>query len=298
MKKFRIAAVAALVLFWGWAFAADYIEVFEAEELEWERDFDNYDVGTDVQVDDNPNPLKATLKLGKEFYDEEDEDNSIWPYLSLSAYLDADISQMTKVDIEYSTNKSGVRFGFLTEHKYDGEQVVYSAGLSNGNNKSSSFELNQFVVVGWAVDSDNESPYNGPEDLSRVEKNMIEPTIVFYHEVDNTSIDIEVTSIKIYGANWTEENGEDAIKNPRHAVKSANFAITGISAGRLGLRVPSAGNYSVAIYGVNGKMLAQTKANLVQGLNTLAISKNLARGVAIVRVQGANATLVKKISIK
>ena len=96
--------------------------------------------------------------------------------------------------------------------------------------------------------------------------------------------------------------GGEGLETPiskTNSVKPLNFAITGITAaGRLNLTVPTAGNYSVAIYSVDGRMLAQTKANLVKGANTLPLNKNFAKGVAIVRVRGVSTDFVKKIMVK
>ena len=86
---------------------------------------------------------------------------------------------------------------------------------------------------------------------------------------------------------------------PRTSARnSSNVRIGAFRSGNLSLNVSAAGVYNVSIYGMDGKRLAHTAANLVQGANSLAIGQNLARGVAVVRVEGANANLQKRISIR
>ena len=290
MKKFRIAAIAALVLCWGWAFAD--VELFNNEdlEIEWDSGTDGFG-GSSVETSSD-DPLKAVLTLGAEPTDEESDD---WPWLYIGTSFTEDVKTMDnfeKIKISYTSNGK-FTVGIPTTIRFSGEDVVYQANLASGSNRSVELTLSQFYPPEWMVDEG----FDGPANLSLVSKSDIEAGVSFSHENYGTSVEIEVTSVLFYGIELKDEDDDTQISKTRLA-KSANFTITGISAGRLGLRVPSAGNYSIAIYGVNGKMLAQTKANLVQGLNTLAISKNLARGVAIVRVQGANASLVKKIFVK
>jgi len=291
MKKFRVAAVAAFVLA---TFAFAQIELFENEYLEWDYGTDGFG-GSDVSLIAD-NPLRASLKLGEEPTDEDSDD---WPWLYIGASFTEDVKTMDnfeKIKISY-TSDGKFTVGIPTTIRFSGEDVVYQANLSSGDNKTQELTLSQFFPPEWMVDEG----FDGPANLSLVSKSDIEAGISFSHENYGGIVEIYVSSVLFYGVEWNDDDDDDDDDTPilnKHTAKSANFAITGISAGKLGLRVPSAGNYSIAIYGVNGKMLAQTKANLVQGANTLAISKNLAKGVAIVRVQGANATLVKKISVK
>jgi hypothetical protein len=290
MKNFRLVAAAAFVLA---AFAFADVELFEDDYLEWsswvEGD-DGDDLGSKVDIN-NHNPLNVVLKLGNASGDD-------YPYLGVGAY-GFEVKTMetfTGIKVSYTTTPSNKKIlvAIPTSHDFDGEQVSYEATLINGQ----VINLSDFTPPEWMVDEG----YDGPLTLADVAKSDIEAGISFSHENYGQSITLEVTSITFFGVEWEDDDDDDDDDDTKISktklAKSSNLAITGISAGRLGLRVPSAGNYSVAIYGVNGKMLAQTKANLVQGANTLAISKNLAKGVAIVRIQGANATLVKKISIK
>jgi len=285
MKKFSVAAVAALLLCWGGAFAD--VELFDDEYLEWEGYTDDYGEGTAVDIETH-NPLKFVMTLSQT--DNED----IWPYAGIGAFIDVKTMEtFTGLKISYTSSPSGtILVGIPTTYTFSGESVVYQATLRNGVD----INLSSFSAPEWMV----EEGYDGPATLADVDKDKIEPSIEFSHENYNKSITVEVSSIILYGVEWNEDPEDPEptkISNSRTA-KSANIAITGFSAGKIGLNVPAAGNYSVAIYGVDGRMLAQTKANLVQGPNTLAISKNLARGVAVVRIQGANAVVVKKISVK
>jgi len=300
MKKFWVAASAALLLCWGGAFAD--VELFDDEDLEdveswssWVEGDDGLDLGSVVTVETG-SPLKVVLKLGNHSGDD-------YPYLGVGTYGFGvkTMETLTGIKVSYTASPSKpILVSIPTKRTYEGEQVSYQATLTNG----SVISLDKFTPPEWMTDEPDEededapAPYDGPANLSLVDKGDIEAGIAFSHESEGTPVTLEVTSIIFLGVEWDDDDdGREAISTKR-AAKLSGISITGISAGKLGLRVPSAGNYSVAIYGVNGKMLVKTKANLVQGANTLAISKNLAKGIAIVRIQGANATLVKKISVK
>ena len=82
--------------------------------------------------------------------------------------------------------------------------------------------------------------------------------------------------------------------------RAENFTVTGITgAGRLNLSVPVADNYTVSLYSIDGRQLAQTTTNLTSGANSLSFNRNLAGGITIVKIQGANnAQFVKRIMVR
>jgi len=90
------------------------------------------------------------------------------------------------------------------------------------------------------------------------------------------------------------------IPQSRDNVRTAasSLQINGFRAGNLSLDVANSGMYNISIHDVSGKMLAQTNANLAAGVNSLQIGQNIARGVVIVRIQGANANLVRRVSVR
>ena len=105
---------------------------------------------------------------------------------------------------------------------------------------------------------------------------------------------------------WERNGGADPCGATSVIPQSSNNAkrttsglqINGLNAGVLSLNVANAGMYNISIHSIDGRVLAQTSANLVAGVNSLTFEQNLAKGVAIVRVQGANTSSVRRISIR
>ncbi|MCL1947993.1 MAG: T9SS type A sorting domain-containing protein [Chitinivibrionia bacterium] len=255
---------------------SDLIELINNSGLgDWYDYADN--LGSNVNIT-SQNPLTATLTLG-----ESDADANDWAYLGLGFSIEGGVnfSRLIKIEIAYTANGA---LDFVVEDSNDNEVIKES--LSSGSNtKTINVTSSQAAGIG------NKAGFK------------------FTHENEGETVNLTVTSVKLYfsdnnpntGGGTNPQNpggsgGADAISKTN--VKANKLAVTGISAGKIGLTVPTTGNYSVGIYSIDGKMLTQTKVNLVQGVNSLTLGKNLAKGIAIVRIQGTNAALVKKISIK
>ena len=99
---------------------------------------------------------------------------------------------------------------------------------------------------------------------------------------------------------YDEPDNGTRILSANSGRRAENFTVTGITgAGRLNLSVPVAGNYTVSLYSIDGRQLAQTTANLASGANSLSFNRNLARGITIVKIRGANnAGFVKRIMVR
>lgn len=79
---------------------------------------------------------------------------------------------------------------------------------------------------------------------------------------------------------------------------ASNLRIGAFRAGKLNLNVANAGEYTVSIHSIDGRVLARKQANLTAGANSLDFGENLARGIAIARVSGINTTSQRRISIR
>lgn len=267
-------------------------EIIGGEYTEWSSYIDNYDAGTEVTINEE-DPLNAILTLAAE-----DEGNDIWPYLGLGVYLEEGaFANLTTVKISYEAD-GALKLGIgvkVEPFEQDGslytEEVTYEATLPSGSN-SKTFTLSDFKKPSWP------DSYSGPANLSLVEKDSISAGLTFFHESYGSSVELTVTSLTVDGQDDGTAIDNSNRKVGLKSVKSATLAVTGISAGKLGLNVPTTGNYSIALYSVDGKMLSQTKTNLKAGVNTLSVGQNLAKGVAIVRIKGLNTQLVKKIMVK
>jgi peptidoglycan/xylan/chitin deacetylase (PgdA/CDA1 family) len=226
-----------------------------------------------------------------------------WPYLGIAAYYEDDFFDgLQSVEVTYTSDNF---FFIAIGTVQNGDTIDYAFRLpaAPGGN-TVDIPLGSFQAPRWRWDAtwggELEERY-----LTDVAESAINPGITFTITSDpttgetyeNGSVNFTVSSVKIH-----REGGDGSSIVERGASRSARrantLAITGFSAGRLGLNVPTAGNYTIAIYSVDGRLLSQTKANLAQGAHSLAIGRDLARGVAIVRVQGANTQLIRRVSIR
>ena len=123
-------------------------------------------------------------------------------------------------------------------------------------------------------------------------------SLTFYHVEQGQTVSLTVTSLTLIGAQWSGGVSIPQTRNPVRTTNNNALAINGLNAGILSLNVANSGMYNVSIHDVSGKMLAQTNANLAAGVNSLQIGQNIARGVVIVRIQGTNANLVRRISVR
>jgi len=233
--------------------------------------------------------VSATFEL--EARDKE-YDGDDWPWGMLANYLEHNFVGLEKIVVEYEASENiNITLGHTGGEWYES----FSKKLNKATAKTEVEVLPSQLIR----NPDAPSSYTGTLDLSKV-------TGVFFGPDGGygKSVTIKLHSVQLYGISGSGGGGGDGPGGPdpisklKNGFAKKNIAITGIAAGKIGLNVPTTGNYSIAVYSVDGRMLAQTKANLVQGKNSLALGKNLAKGVAIVRIQGANAAMVKKISIK
>ena len=264
IKKFLAAAMFAATAVW----AGTELMGNNDAGIWWGADVDTKG-STATIVGNVQNPLNVVMVIATDG----------WAAVTSPKAPALDLTGLKSIDITYKATGT-LRFSFLT-------------GITDGSafrkELDASAELKTVNIPLSEIQRPNWGGITGEMDVSKVLGTVSGFGLTVPY---GTGGEMTVTSIVL-----NLDGGSNKISKT-NAVKSANIAIKGISSGKLNLSVPSAGNYSIAIHSVDGKMLVQTKANLVQGANILSISNNLARGVAIVRVQGANATTVKKISVK
>jgi len=109
----------------------------------------------------------------------------------------------------------------------------------------------------------------------------------------------QTTNLKVHSLKFRADIGnETAIRANTAARKMSPVTLTGVTASRLNLNVAQAGVYTVDIFSANGRRVFSTSANLSAGTNQIPLSRNLAKGVAIIRVSGLNTKLEQKVVIK
>ncbi len=105
-------------------------------------------------------------------------------------------------------------------------------------------------------------------------------------------------------APWERDLSESCDDNtgftmqPKSGITSSEIAISATSSKQLHLTVSSAGAYTVSMYNVNGKLLAEKRQNLSVGTNTLALDNKMSKGVVIVSVKSVNGNTMKKMVVK
>ena len=166
-----------------------------------------------------------------------------------------------------------------------GEGYMYPLAASN-TPRTLTIPISDFAQPGWVSASNRR-----PNVLANIS------SVLFQATVAGQSTEVIITELKFNHTGGGSVAISDGIGGVRARAVSNAISVTGISAGKLGLSVPSSGEYTVSFYNIDGRMISQTKTQLVQGVNTLPVG-NLAKGVTLVRIQGANAQLVKRVVVK
>jgi hypothetical protein len=286
----------------------NYLQLIDWEWNSWSSFTDNFG-GSSVDFDGTPIPNQTGLKVDGALVAEltlgtPEGDN--WPFLGLGTWP-VDFDELVSVEITYTSNRPlllGIGLNNTGALDWLGEptSVNYNATLAPASTPAPvMLQLNQFLRPPHPPTGfDPESPDNLC--LAAVANRRGDfAGLTFSHLNYGQIVELEVISLKlIFGTAPTDCGGGSSgiISNTRTARTANRIAVTGISAGNINLNVSTAGSYTIGIYSVDGRRLAQTKANLVAGTNSLTVGNDLARGIAIVRVQGANASLVRRISIR
>jgi len=166
-----------------------------------------------------------------------------------------------------------------------GEGYMYPLAASN-TPRTLTIPISDFAQPEWVSASNRR-----PNVLANIS------SVLFQATVAGQSTEVIITELKFNHTGGGSVAISDGIGGVRARAVSNAISVTGISAGKLGLSVPSSGEYTVSFYNIDGRMISQTKTQLVQGVNTLPVG-NLAKGVTLVRIQGANAQLVKRVVVK
>jgi len=241
--------------------------------------------------------LIAELSLG--------QSSGYWPYLGLSTWPQ-DITRTAEVKITYiSDGIFSLGIGLKGTGALDGDGNPASVDYIVPLNKSSTPETVILPLKLFRAPAHPIAGFTGPANLCLADREEF-AGLTFAHTNYGQTVNLQVLSLELRFGDVTGDCTTDSgggggggvgVSGGINAARS-RLAITGISAGRLGLSVPMAGLYTVSIHSPDGRMLAHTEANLVQGVNSLVVGRNFARGVAIVRIQGANSVLVRRVSIK
>jgi hypothetical protein len=148
------------------------------------------------------------------------------------------------------------------------------------------------------------SEYDGEENRAKVPGSIkdalgITGLSVSFSGIDEgTTTNFKVTSLRFLGI--PDKATPEKVSIPQISRKYMQRAITiaGISSNKLNLNVAKSGTYQLDIFAVNGKRLFSAKNSLKAGTNQVSMPKNLAKGIAIIRISGQNAKIEQKIMLK
>lgn len=250
----------------------------------WAKSVDNFKLGSNVVITagKDGNPLELAMTLGTR-----ETDNDPWPYAGATHT----VKQLTGV--------KGIEITYTSDRDFNVGIGYWSTSLSFGFNASvQSSDTKKTVLIPieelTKTYSDAENPSEDPSSI--------------YDALDLTGLYTqlagivygETTNLKVYSLKFRAEieSGITAIKKGASAKQIGPISFTGINASKLNLNVAKAGVYSFDIFSVNGKRLFTAKTTLSSGTNQVSMPKNLAKGVAVIRVSGLNTKLEQKILVK
>jgi hypothetical protein len=265
---------------------------WDGGQITWTEGADTHNRNSSANIN-SQNPLTATLHVGQN-----DEPANIWTWATVSTFFAERLfDNLTAIEITYTANLPlQLRIGSTA--RLGNDQIFYFAELppSSTLNTPLILPLSAFEAPQWMWDWTN-ADAGTIRALPDVAKANIISGLTFAHENYGETVNFTVSSIKLHGISSGNPSVIPSSRNVSRA-SGSTLAINGFNAGNLSLNVGQAGMYDISIHSIDGRMLSQTSANLVSGVNSLNIGQNIARGVVVVRIQGANATLVRRISVR
>ncbi len=212
-------------------------------------------------VEDDNSEVAADLKFGKDFAPEIGEDSLVFEYSS-------DISVILRLNVE----------GVPTEHQY---YTILDTTLV-GRARAATTSGAMLTVADFTRPANSNAPVL--TDFSGVKGFLISPA---GSATGGNSGVITINSIT-----FSKSEGVAVMKTASSGI-AAN-ALLGISNNALQLEVGKAGTYSVAIYGLNGRLVMEKSVTLATGKSSISLGSNLGSGAFVTVITGYN-TQVKSI---
>jgi hypothetical protein len=230
--------------------------------------------------------LKATLKLGAS-----DERNDVWPWLLVGAYPHADFSQLTMVEVTYKASAAikisiGVEIDTIEEDGDKIGQVGYEATLAGGaQTQTVRLDLTKFLKPYWPTG------YGGGNNLSQVDKGDIAASVAFFHENYGETVEIEVESVKLYGAVLLDDVSTREIKksDSRQGIRFARNVVSDNGNARIFVELPGkdkAKEIQITVFDVTGNLVFDSrfagKSEYVEWDLTNSAGRKVANGTYLV----------------
>jgi hypothetical protein len=243
--------------------------------ISWDAVMDN--IGSTVTIDSSKKKtgtIGASLKTVK--------DTGYNSYSALGAYLDTTLTGAKKITLTYTATK---KFWFgLDQDGTDGFGMNLPAA-STPSTIEIPLDATTLKTPSWSAIS--------PAPTLNLAKISAMVFDVVYDDasgndatndaaVNNVSGAITITSLTIDGYIG---NTQTSVFVPKMVLPLSNNCIKA-SAGRLNLSLAKAGNYSVSLYNIDGKLVRNIAAHFNAGVNVVDM-KGIAFGQYVVRIGGA-----------
>ncbi|MDR0304117.1 MAG: polysaccharide deacetylase family protein [Chitinispirillales bacterium] len=264
-------------------------------DYEWWDEYDEHEIGSDCKITAQE-PLTATLTMGIS-----DEKTGKWAWVSVATEYKWSLLGLKRIEITYTSDKAlQIGTGQWLDGKGKEKGEYYGYGFAAPLSKTGTSEEVKTAIIypedfDWSYSeaSDNwkgKLPKSFEDALPRVNEISISA-------VEDGVTNIVIKSLRLIGV--TDDTEPVNIIVPTKKLASGKgISFNGVSGKDIRLDIVKAGVYHVEIFTVNGKRVFSQKNTLSAGINSVAMPKNLAKGIAVIRVSGLNASLEQKLMIK
>jgi len=224
-----------------------------------------------------------------------------WAWVSVGTSYDWAFLGLKKIEITYTSDRAiQIGMGQWEDGEDAEEGEYYGYGFAASLSKTGGVEKTVIISP-----EDFDWSYSEASDAwkNRIPKSF-EEALPRINEISISAVEggtaplatnIVVKSLRLIGV--SDDTEPVAIVATKKSVSQKGISVSGISGSKINLNIAKAGVYQVDIYAVNGRRLFSEKQNLRVGTNYVSI-KGIAKGVAIIRVSGLNASLRQKLIIK
>jgi len=235
-------------------------------------------------------PLVASLTLGE---NKIVNGKTYWPSVEVSTSYSYALTGLKEIVVTYTSDKDvSLGIGKWTQKMSFGFAATLPASTTE---KTFTLTPDMFDMT--------YSEYENDAERARVPGSLRDAlgttglSISFSGVDEGTTTNIKVSSLKFKGIPNKSTPQKTSIAQDLNKKLGAAITLSGVSSNKINLNVAKAGVYQVDIYAVNGRRLFSEKQNLRAGTNFVSI-KGIAKGVAVIRVSGLNASLQQKFIIK
>ena len=264
-----------------------FIELIGRQGLEWESYRDAFGTGSDVtSLAATSTSMTANISLGTTV-------GTNYPYVGITTNPNVNFAQLTGLEITYTANRA-LRIGILLRDPASNTTASYPIELAAAPSGTTvSLQLSQFVRPSWVPPG-----FNGPANIDAANNNNI-TGISFFSETVGI-VNLTVTSIKLYGAEWNSGPTSIAAHKTIPSKNLNNVAAT-IANGQINLSFPtSASSANIALFDLRGRLLFEQNIAVNGNFANVALPKSItANQAAVLQVRtNSGLNMAKRVFVK